>query len=130
MIFSKKTWRKGQKVTKDDINRIENGIYEALLKLDAIGTSLTVQEGRAIVDTSGHKTGQTIFERYVEFPTPFSRKPVVVVSAETSGPNAVFASPKGSSYVTNSGFTVVVYRSSNAGADSTSVSWIAAAPTE
>lgn len=128
MIFSKKLWAIGEKVNHIHLNRIENGIYEALSRLDAIGTSLTVQAGRAVVDTSGHRTsGTTSFEKYIEFPTPFSKKPYVTVSAETAVPQAVFASVKGSSYITTAGFTLVVYRTSDA--DSTSVSWIATAPT-
>ena len=127
MIFSKKTWRKGQKVTKDDVNRLENGIYEALTRLDAIGTSLSVQAGRTLVDTSAHKTsGTTKFEMFVEFDTPFSSKPFVVASAETGSPKEVNASPKGSGYITKSGFTVVVERFTDS--DRTSVSWIATAP--
>lgn len=127
MIFSKKTWKSGDSLNPDALNRMENGIYEANSRLDKIGTSLTVQAGRELINTSAHKTsGQTIFEQLVEFPTAFSSKPFVTVSAETGAPDKVSASVKGSSYVTNSGFVVVLYRDSDS--PSTSVSWIATAP--
>lgn len=127
MIFAKKTWSTGDTVDATEMNRIEAGIHEANLRLDQSGNALKIQAGRASVNpTYANNPATNTYEVHVNFPDAFASVPYVIVSAETSGPERVFASAKGTPFISKTGFDLVVYRTGSA---TTSVSWIAVAPT-
>lgn len=134
MTFTKKIWHKVSNflLTIEDLNRIENGIYEALTKAEAANNSNQTIYGRSTATNfelnnnsygSAFTDGKYTSVLHIDFAdyteTPFTDIPAVVASVKTSDPVSCDCSPYN---VTKTGCDIVVRRKDN---PDTGVLWTA-----
>jgi len=125
MVFTKKIWDRVNNflLSIEDLNRIENGIYEALSKIENLNSSQQVIGGLVTLtgfvinyNPYGSNFNDDLysaayhinFEDYIE--SSFSELPSVVVTPITSSPSTVFVSVVN---VTKTGFDIFVRRNAN-----------------